>query len=96
MQFFIFLAVVIAMALVVFAVQNATEVTLVFISWKFTGSLAVILAVTFAAGMLTGLFLSIPTWWRKSREVRVQRKRLHELEREASAREERDEERGED
>jgi len=85
MQFLIFLAIVIAMALVVFAVQNATAVTLTFLAWKFTGSLAVILAITFASGVLTGILLSAPTWLRKTREGRVQKKRIQELERELSS-----------
>ncbi len=84
MQFLVFIAIVIAMALVVFAVQNATAVTLTFLSWEFTGSLAVILALTFALGVLTGVFLSAPAWLRKAREARTHRRRVQELEREVS------------
>jgi hypothetical protein len=40
------------------------------------------MALTFAVGMLTGIFLSIPTWWRKSKQNRAQKKRIHELEKE--------------
>ncbi len=84
MQFFILLAIIIAMALVVFAVQNATAITLTFLAWQFSGSLAVILALTFAAGVLTGLFLFAPTWLRKSKEGRGQKRRIQELEKERS------------
>lgn len=82
MQFFLFLALILALALVLFAVQNSTVITLTFIKWTFAGSLAFILALTFAGGMFTGIFLSIPTWWRKARENRAQRRRIQELERE--------------
>ncbi|VAX32953.1 hypothetical protein MNBD_NITROSPIRAE03-1176 [hydrothermal vent metagenome] len=84
MQFFILLAIIIAMALVVFAVQNATAITLTFLAWEFSGSLAVILALTFAAGVLTGILLFAPTWLRKSKEGRVQKRRIQELEKERS------------
>jgi uncharacterized membrane protein YciS (DUF1049 family) len=55
---------------------------LTFITWKFEGSLAFILALVFGVGMLTGIFLAVPTLWRKAMESRLQRKRIKELERE--------------
>lgn len=82
MQFFLFIALILAFALVLFAVQNSTVITLTFITWKFEGSLAFILALVFGVGMLTGIFLAVPTLWRKARESRSQRKRIKELERE--------------
>lgn len=82
MQFFLFIALILVFALVLFAVQNSTIITLAFIKWTFEGSLAFILTLVFAVGMLTGIFLSIPTWWRKARENRSQRRRIKDLERE--------------
>jgi hypothetical protein len=38
--------------------------------------------LTFAVGIVTGVFLSIPTWWRRLKDNRSQKKRIHELERE--------------
>lgn len=80
MQFFLFLALIIALVLVLFAVQNSTVITLTFIAWTFEASIAFILALTLTAGILVGVFLCIPTWWRKARENRTQRKRVQELE----------------
>jgi uncharacterized integral membrane protein len=85
MQFFLFLALIIALALVLFAVQNSTVISLSFINWAFEGSLAFILTLTFAIGMLTGSLLFIPTWWKKIKTGRAQKKRISELERELSA-----------
>jgi uncharacterized integral membrane protein len=82
MQVFLFIALILAFALVLFAVQNSTVITLAFVTWKFEGSLAFILALVFAVGMLTGIFLAVPTLWRKARENRSHRKRIKELERE--------------
>lgn len=84
MQYFLFLALIITMALVIFAMQNLTDVTISFFFWRFSGPLAFVLAITFASGILTGILLSVPTLLRRSRERRLQKKRLHELEEELS------------
>lgn len=81
MQFFLFISLVLAMALVFFAFQNPRIIELKFITWTFENSLTAILALVFTAGMITGIFLSIPTWWRKAKSNRVQKKRIQELER---------------
>jgi len=65
---------------VLFAVQNSAVITVTFITWTFEGSLAFILALTFAIGALAGIFISIPTLWRKARQTKAQRKRIQELE----------------
>lgn len=85
MQFFLFLALILALALVLFAVQNSIVISLKFVNWSFEGSLAFILSLTFVAGMIAGIFLLIPAWWRKTMQGRVQRKRIHELEKELSS-----------
>jgi len=82
MQFFLFLALIFTFVLVFFAVQNSEIITLRFIKWTFDGSVAFLFALTFALGMFVGIFLSIPTWWRKRKENRAQRRRIAELEKE--------------
>ena len=81
MQFFLFISLVLAMALVFFAFQNTRIIELKFVTWTFENSLTAILALVFTTGMITGIFLSIPTWWRKAKSNRVQKKRIQELER---------------
>jgi uncharacterized integral membrane protein len=81
MQFFLFLALILALALMLFTVQNPAVITVNFINWTFEGSLALILVLAFAAGMLAGIFSSLPAWWRKAKTSRAQKKRIHELER---------------
>ncbi|MEF9426747.1 MAG: LapA family protein [Candidatus Mariimomonas ferrooxydans] len=95
MQFFLFLALILALALVLFAVQNSIVISLKFVNWSFEGSLAFILSLTFVAGMIAGMFLLIPAWWRKAMQGRVQRKRIHELEKELSSLAEEDEDESE-
>ncbi len=83
MQLFLFLAVVIAVAFVIVTVQNpSTVITLDFIKWTFSGPPAIMLSAPFIAGILTGIFAFIPTWWRKSAQARSCRKRVQELEEE--------------
>jgi len=80
MQFFLFLAFVIAVLLVIITFQNPDEISIKFINWTVTEPLALSLAIPFVAGLLTGLFLMIPVWWRKAKLVRSQKKRIKELE----------------
>lgn len=82
MQFFLFLAFVIAILFVVLTFQNPDEISIKFINWTFSEPLALALAIPFAAGLLAGLFLFIPVWWRKARLARTQKKRIRELEEE--------------
>lgn len=82
MQFFFFLALIIALGLMTFAVQNKEIMDLTFISWEFKGPEALVLTLAFAAGMLVGIFLLTPAWWRKAKAGRVQKKRIRELEQE--------------
>jgi uncharacterized membrane protein YciS (DUF1049 family) len=80
MQFFLFLALLIAVALVLFAVQNSAVVTLSFLTFHFVGSLAFILVVVFAAGFLAGVLMSLPPILRKGSAVREQKRKVKELE----------------
>lgn len=80
MQFFLFLAFLIAVLLVVITFQNPTVISIKFINWTFEEPLALVLAIPFAAGLLTGLFLFIPVWWRKAKLARLQKRRIKELE----------------
>jgi len=80
MQFFLFLAFVIAVLFVVLTFQNPADISIKFINWTISEPLALALAIPFGAGFLTGLFLLIPVWWRKAKVARTQKKRIKELE----------------
>jgi uncharacterized integral membrane protein len=80
MQFFLFLAFVIAVLLVVITFQNPEEISIKFVNRTFSEPLALALAIPFVAGLLTGLFLLLPAWWRKAKLARSQKKRIKELE----------------
>ena len=54
------LGIVLGAAAVIFALQNVTVVTLSFFSWHFDGSLALILLVAVAVGILISLLIVLP------------------------------------
>jgi len=80
MQFFIALALLIAAAIVLFALQNSAIVTISFLSLRYDGSLAMILVVVFTLGLLAGILISIPSLLRKSSDLREQKRKVKKLE----------------
>src|SRR5512133_3546914 len=60
MQIFIMVALVIAIIAVIFALQNMTAVTVSFLFWSINGSLALVLLVTLAVGVLISVLASLP------------------------------------
>ncbi len=72
----ILMALLIAMVAVVFALQNATTVTISFLVWKFDGSLALLLLLTLAIGFLIGWLATTPTIFRLRRERNALKKEL--------------------
>jgi putative membrane protein len=80
MQIFVFLALIIAVIAVIFALQNTLVVTVSFLFWKFTGSLALVLLMALAAGALVSFLASLPALVRSQWSQRSLRKRAAELE----------------
>ena len=80
MQIFIVLALLIASAIVLFALQNSAIVTISFLSLHYQGSLALILLMVFTLGLFAGILISIPSLLRKSSDLRGQKRRVKNLE----------------
>ena len=80
MQFFIVLALLIAIAIILFALQNSAIVTVSLLSFHYDGSLALILVVVFTLGLFVGILISVPSLVRKSSDVREQKRRVKQLE----------------
>lgn len=80
MYFFLFFALVIAFVIVLFAVQNAGFITVSFFSWQFEGSMVFILVIVFAAGLITGILMALPSILRKSFALREQKRKTKQLE----------------
>lgn len=51
------------------ALQNSQLTRVTFFVWEFEGPLVMVLLVTFAAGILAGWLASLPSIWKRSREL---------------------------
>ena len=80
MHSFLIAALGLAILTGIFALQNAIPVSVTFLVWKFEGSLALVLLLTFALGVLVSLLISIPAILRRRSAVSNQTKRIEELE----------------
>jgi uncharacterized integral membrane protein len=72
----------------VFALQNATVVSVGFFSWRATQSMALVLLFSFFLGVMVGLLVSLPTVFRRMgrlaqsrRTVSVQAEEIERLKR---------------
>ncbi len=76
--FFIIAALIIAILVIIFAVQNASIALVSFLAWQFQGSLALVLLLTFILGFITGLLVVLPKLINKSLTVRSQKRKIEE------------------
>lgn len=82
MQIFTFLALAIAIALLIFSVQNFQTVRVSFLAYSLEGPLAMILAIVFGSGFFSGILVSLPSLLRRGSAIRAQKRRVHQLEEE--------------
>jgi len=87
MQIRLIAALLIALLAVIFALQNATTVTVTLLFWPFTGSLALILLGAVFVGALLSLLLSAPSTVRRRRSRSEEQKRIKEVEKGIAERE---------
>ena len=80
MQLWLIIAIVVAILGVVFALQNAVPITVSFLTWKFQSSLALVLLLSIAVGVLLSLMVSIPSKIKNIKLISNQKKRIRELE----------------
>ena len=80
MQSFLIVALGLAILTVVFALQNTVPVVVSFLIWKFEGSLAMVLMLTFALGVLVSSLVSIPAIVKRRAATSNQKKKIEELE----------------
>jgi uncharacterized integral membrane protein len=73
------LSLVLAIAVSVFAIQNAGPVTLRFGIWSVETSLVVVILVAAAAGAAMAFLLGLPGWIRDRRRLRAQARELEAL-----------------
>lgn len=79
MQLAVILAIVIAIASVTFAMQNGVPATVVFLVWRFDGSLAMIVLLALALGAVIVGLVSMPATLRSKWAIKRQRKEIESL-----------------
>lgn len=79
------IALIIAVLAVVFALQNTVPIVVSFLPWEFQGSLALVLLLTLALGVLIGLLVSVPSVFSRSRRIARQQKVIAGLEQDLTA-----------
>ncbi len=82
MVFTLILALLFAIPAVIFAVQNTMTVPVVFFTWKIEGSLALVVLIALAVGVLIGLLVMTPAVVKRSISLSGQRKKIAGLEKE--------------
>ena len=60
MRALIALALILALLVTIFAVQNNADTTVKFLAWSVQGSAALVLMITLTVGIIVGLLLMIP------------------------------------
>ena len=79
MQYLLILALVIAVLSVVFALQNAVVIPVSLLVWEVRSSLALVLLVTLALGIVVGLLAMAPSLIKRSIKISQQHKKIKQL-----------------
>ncbi len=84
-QAYLFIAALIAVLAVIFALQNAIPITVSFLIWRVESSLALILIMAFIAGLITSFLFNTLTRIRRTRYDSDQKeKKIEQKEQESS------------
>jgi len=79
MQLQLIVAIIVAILAVVFALQNAVPITVSFLTWRFESSLALVLLITLALGILMSLLVSVPSMVKTRKMISSQKKKIRDL-----------------
>ena len=80
MQLQLIAAIIVAILAVVFALQNTVPITVSFLTWRFESSLALVLLITVALGVIMSLLVSVPSKIKRVKLISSQKKKIQELE----------------
>lgn len=80
MRLFFVLALILALLVTIFAVQNNANTDIAFLFWGVTGSQALVLMITLTLGIVIGVLLMLPSTVRRRLELADLRRKLRTLE----------------
>jgi len=82
MRIFFVIALILALLVTVFAVQNNQDITIRFLLWSIEGSLALVLMITLSLGIVIGVLLMMPGSVRSRLKIGGLQRNVRSLERE--------------
>ncbi len=77
---FLILALIVAVVAVIFALQNTIPISVAFMVWRWDQSLALILLIAIAAGVIIGLLTILPSVIRNKIQLSSRKKKIDSLE----------------
>ena len=80
MQVFILFSIAVAIFAIVFALQNGGQTTVTFLGWSFEGSLALVILISVASGVVISSLASLPPLFKSRWGERSLRKKVVDLE----------------
>jgi uncharacterized integral membrane protein len=88
MRIYLILALILAIIVTIFAVQNNEPVDVSFLTFELDGSLALVLMITLTLGIIIGILVSAPSSLRRRMEIGGLKKNVRQMEKDlAMARE---------
>jgi putative membrane protein len=85
MRIYLILALVLAIIVTIFAVQNIDPVNVSFLTFELNGSLALVLLITLTVGIIIGILVSAPSSLRRRMEISGLRKNMRKMEKDLTA-----------
>lgn len=79
MRVLVIVGVILAIILAVFVLQNNVAVAVHFLFWRFESTLALVLLMSLAVGVVTVILVTIPANWRRRGTLSRQGRELTEL-----------------
>lgn len=76
MQIFLIFALIIAILLVIFALQNTMTIPVTLWAWKVESSIALFLLISFALGALVAVLISLPAVMKRRKKIHALQKQL--------------------
>ena len=80
MRIYLILALILAIIVTIFAVQNSKAVDVSFLTFELNGSLALVLMITLAIGIIIGILVSAPAAIRRRMEISGLKKNVRKME----------------
>ncbi|TFG84861.1 MAG: LapA family protein [Spirochaetales bacterium] len=79
---YLVLILIVAIFAVMFAAQNSAQIAITFFSWSTSGSLSLVLILTFSIGIFLGVLIMAPSVFKRSFQYSGLKRRFKRLEKE--------------